>query len=113
MEREISQKRSQAIKELFNASNPIKIIGTRHGEKLYETLVTQEEMLRAEDLGGFFRIFADNRDLNYDKYFSEGNKHLNLGESYTSHNTSRLSINEMEQLLKKLELFGGLVKQHD
>lgn len=104
---------AKAVINLTNSKTGVEYIGTRHGEKLYETLVTQEEMLRAEDLGGFFRIFADNRDLNYDKYFSEGNKHLNLGESYTSHNTSRLSINEMEQLLKKLELFGGLVKQHD
>ena len=104
---------AKAVINLTNSKTGVEYIGTRHGEKLYETLVTQEEMLRAEDLGGFFRIFADNRDLNYDKYFSEGNKHLNLGESYTSHNTRRLNINEMEQLLKKLELFGGPVKQHD
>src|SRR5574344_285826 len=82
---------ADAVLDIMKAKVGKEYIGTRHGEKLYETLVTQEEMLRAEDLGGFFRIFADNRDLNYDKYFSEGNKHLNLGESYTSHNTSRLS----------------------
>jgi len=86
-------------------------IGTRHGEKLYETLVTQEEMLRAEDMGNFFRIHADNRDLNYDNYFSKGK--LNFGESYTSHNTDRLDVEGMKELLKKLELFGGPVKQHD
>ena len=104
---------AKAIIELTNSHTGIEYIGTRHGEKLYETLVTQEEMLRAEDLGHFFRVKADNRDLNYDKYFSKGNKKLNLGESYTSHNTGRLDIEGMKQLLKKLELFGGPVKQHD
>ena len=87
-------------------------IGTRHGEKLYEVLVTQEEMLRAEDCGNFFRVAADNRDLNYDKYFSKGNKKLNFEDSYTSHNTGRLDVEGMKELLKKLELFGGPVKQH-
>jgi len=104
---------AKAVISLTNSKTDVEYIGTRHGEKLYETLVTQEEMLRAEDLGNFFRIHADNRDLNYDKYFSEGNKKLNLSESYTSHNTSRLDVKEMEKLLKKLELFGGPVKQHD
>lgn len=104
---------AKAVVNLTNSKTGIEYIGTRHGEKLYETLVTQEEMLRAEDLGNFFRIHADNRDLNYDKYFSEGNKKLNLGESYTSHNTGRLDVKGMESLLKKLELFGGPVKQHD
>ena len=70
-------------------------------------------MLRAVDCGNFFRICADNRDLNYDKYFSKGNKKLNLGESYTSRNTGRLDVEGMKQLLKKLELFGGPVKQHE
>ena len=104
---------AKAIINLTNSKTGVEYIGTRHGEKLYETLVTQEEMLRAEDLGSFFKIYADNRDLNYDKFFSEGSKHLNLGESYTSHNTGRLDVNKMEKLLKKLELFGGPVKQHD
>ncbi len=104
---------AKAIIELTNSNTGIEYIGTRHGEKLYETLVTQEEMLRAEDCGNFFRIVADNRDLNYDKYFSKGNKALNLGESYTSHNTGRLDIEGMKNLLRKLELFGGPVKQHD
>jgi len=104
---------AKAVINLTNSKTGVEYIGTRHGEKLYETLVMQEEMLRAEDLGNFFRIYADNRDLNYDKYFNEGNKHLNLGKSYTSHNTGRLDIKEMENLLKKLELFGGPVKQHD
>ena len=91
----------------------ITYIGTRHGEKVYETLVTQEEMLKSVDLGNFFCVKADNRDLNYDKYFTKGNKKLNIGESYTSHNTARLDVKGMEELLKKLELFGGPVRQHD
>lgn len=104
---------AQAVINLTGSKTGISYIGTRHGEKLYETLVTQEEMLKAIDLGNFFCVKADNRDLNYDKYFSEGNKKLNLGESYTSHNTGRLDVKGMEELLKKLELFGGPVKQHE
>jgi len=101
---------AKAVIELTNSKTGINYIGTRHGEKLYETLVTQEEMLRAVDCGNFFRIVADNRDLNYDKYFSEGNKHLDISDSYHSHNTSRLDVNGMKELLKKLELFGGSSK---
>ena len=104
---------AQAVIELTDSKTGIDYIGTRHGEKLYETLVTQEEMIRAVDCGNFFRIVADNRDLNYDKYFSKGNKKLNFSESYTSHNTSRLDVEGMKKLLKKLELFGGEVRQHD
>lgn len=104
---------AQAVIELTGANTGISYIGTRHGEKLYETLVTQEEMLKSIDMGNFFCIKADNRDLNYDKYFSKGNQKLNLGESYTSHNTGRLDVEGMKQLLKKLELFGGPVRQHD
>lgn len=104
---------AKAILNLTKSEAKIEYIGTRHGEKLFETLVTQEEMLRLEDLGNFFKISADNRDLNYDKYFSKGNKHLNLDKSYTSHNTNRLDVLGMEKLLKRLELFGGPVKQHD
>ncbi len=104
---------AQAVINLTGSKTGISYIGTRHGEKLYETLVTQEEMLKAIDLGNFFCVKADNRDLNYDKYFSKGNKKLNLGESYTSHNTGRLDVKGMEELLKKLELFGGPVKQHE
>jgi len=85
----------------------VSVIGTRHGEKLYEVLVTAEEMLRAEDLPGFFRIHADNRDLNYDNYFKNGNKDLEIAEQYTSHNTERLNVDGMKRLLKKLKLFGG------
>ena len=104
---------AQAVIELTDSKTGIDYIGTRHGEKLYETLVTQEEMIRAVDCGNFFRIVADNRDLNYDKYFSKGNKKLNFSESYTSHNTDRLDVEGMKKLLKKLELFGGEVRQHD
>ena len=104
---------AKAIIELTNSKTGIKYIGTRHGEKLYETLVTQEEMVRSIDLGNFFKVIADNRDLNYNKYFSEGNKNINNIDSYTSHNTSRLDVEGMKQLLQRLELFGGDVKQHD
>ncbi len=78
------------------------VIGTRHGEKVFETLVTQEEMARAEDLGSCFRIYADGRDLNYASFFSEGDKKLSALEEYTSNNTQRLQINQVVQLLGKL-----------
>ena len=81
--------------------------GLRPGEKLYEVLVTSEEMVRGQDLGDYFRILADNRDLNYDKYFSKGNKKIETAGEYDSANTKRLNQEEMEQLLKKLDLFGG------
>ena len=98
---------AQAILELKHSDVGYTCIGTRHGEKLYEVLVTAEEMLRAEDLSGFFRIRADNRDLNYDNYFSKGTKALETMEQYTSHNTQRLDVEGMKQLLLKLKLFGG------
>ena len=98
---------ARAILELKNSNVGYTCIGTRHGEKLYETLVTAEEMLRAEDLPGFYRIASDNRDLNYDNYFSKGNKDLETIAQYTSHNTHRLDVEEMKKLLLKLKLFGG------
>ena len=98
---------AQAILELKHSDLGTTIIGTRHGEKLFEVLVTAEEMMRAEDLPGFFRIPADNRDLNYDNYFSMGNPEFGKIEQYTSHNTHRLNVEEMKQLLLKLKLFGG------
>ncbi len=104
---------AQAILELEHCSIAPEYIGTRHGEKLFETLVTQEEMLRAEDRGNFFCVHADNRNLNYDQFFTKGDAKLNLGESYTSHNTQRLDVEGMKKLLQKLALFGGPVKQHD
>ena len=82
-------------------------IGTRHGEKLFEVRVTAEEMLRAESMPNFFRIPADNRELNYDIYFSKGEHALATVEQYTSHNTQRLDLEGMKQLLLKLKLFGG------
>lgn len=98
---------AQAVLELKHSDLGATIIGTRHGEKLFEVLVTAEEMMRAEDMPGFFRIPADNRDLNYDNYFSKGNPELGKIEQYTSHNTHRLNVEEMKQLLLKLKLFGG------
>ena len=98
---------AQAVLELKHSNLGTTIIGTRHGEKLFEVLVTAEEMMRAEDMPGFFRIPADNRDLNYDNYFSKGNPEFGKIEQYTSHNTHRLNVEEMKQLLLKLKLFGG------
>ncbi len=98
---------AQAVLELKHSDLGTTIIGTRHGEKLFEVLVTAEEMMRAEDMPGFFRIPADNRDLNYDNYFSKGNPEFDKIEQYTSHNTHRLNVEEMKQLLLKLKLFGG------
>ena len=94
---------AQAIKELFNADNEIKIIGTRHGEKLYETLLTKEEYLVAQDLDGFYRVPADNRDLNYDKYFVEGNQQLQYVEDYNSHNTQILNVKQIKEKLLQLD----------
>lgn len=94
---------AQALKELFNASNPIQIIGTRHGEKLYETLCTREEMAKAVDLEGFYQIPADNRDLNYDKYFDKGNAKASVLEDYNSHNTARLSVQQVKEKLLTLD----------
>ena len=95
---------AQALIELYRSSSEIKVIGTRHGEKLYETLVNREDMIKAEDLGEYFRIPADNRDLNYEQYFSEGMPDIaNLNE-YHSHNTSILYVEEMKKLLLKLPI---------
>lgn len=94
---------AKALKEIYKAGNEIKIIGTRHGEKLYETLVTREEMAKAEDLGKFYRIPADTRDLNYGKYFTEGETKVANVEEYTSQNTEQLDIYKMKELLMQLE----------
>jgi len=94
---------AQSIKELFDAENEIKIIGTRHGEKLSETLLTREEMAHAEDLGEYYRVPADNRDLNYDNYFVKGEEKVSYGWEYTSHNTKRLDIPAIKQLLLKID----------
>jgi UDP-glucose 4-epimerase len=95
---------AQALKELLQRDNPISIIGTRHGEKLYESLVSREEMARAVELENYYRIPADNRDLNYDKYFSEGETAIAAMQDYTSHNTERLSVEAIKQVLLKLEM---------
>lgn len=88
-----------------NKNTKVNVIGTRHGEKLYEVLVTKEDMVKAEDLGNYYRIPADNRDLNYDRYIAKGNKKLDKADEYNSHNTKRLDVKGMEKLLKKLDLF--------
>ena len=93
----------QALIELFKGKSKIHIIGTRHGEKLYETLVSREEMSKAEDMGMYYRIVADNRDLNYKKYFVEGEERLSTLDDYTSHNTTRLDTNRIKELLLKLD----------
>ena len=95
---------AQALKELYNSDTEIKVIGTRHGEKLYETLVTQEEMAKSEDMGDYYRIPCDTRDLNYDKYFTEGSEKINSVQTYNSHNTTRLTVDGMKELLKKLKM---------
>ena len=94
---------AQALKELFNSSVPINIIGTRHGEKLFESLISREEMAKAEDMGNYFRVPADNRDLNYAQYFTEGEEKIASFEDYTSHNTRRLNIAQIKELLLKLD----------
>lgn len=94
---------AQALKELSGKSNPIQIIGTRHGEKLYESLVSREEMARVEDMTGYYRIPADNRDLNYAKYFSDGEERISTMDDYTSHNTERLNVEQVKSLLLKLD----------
>ena len=93
---------AEAVKRVFKADNPIQVIGTRHGEKLYETLLTREEMARAIDLGNYFRVPADVRDLNYDKYFSQGERRVDQAQDYHSHNAERLNVDQMVELLLSL-----------
>ena len=95
---------AEALKQMCKADNEIKIIGTRHGEKLFETLCTREEMIKAEDMGDFYRIPADNRDLNYAQYFSEGEEGMSEIEDYNSHNTQQEDVEGMKKLLAKLPL---------
>lgn len=96
-----------AMKKLYQADNPIRIIGTRHGEKVYETLLTREEMARAEDLGDYFRVMADNRDLNYDEYYVEGRADVSVLEDFHSHNAQRLDVDQMAELLLQV----GFIRQ--
>ena len=93
---------AQALQELFDRQVGVRVIGTRHGEKLYESLVSREEMAHARDLGGYYRIPADNRDLNYAKYFSEGEEEISEFDDYTSHSTTRLNVAQVKELLLKL-----------
>jgi UDP-glucose 4-epimerase len=94
---------AQALTELFGGKTEPRIIGTRHGEKLYESLISREEMAHAQDMGGYYRIPADNRDLNYAQYFSEGEEKISHTEDYTSHNTNRLNVEQVKALLLKLD----------
>lgn len=94
---------AQAIKELFNSNSEIKIIGTRHGEKLYETLLTREEHVAAQDMGNFYQVSADQRDLNYDKYFVDGDQKLSSEDEYNSHNTVRLTKEQIKDRLLMLD----------
>jgi len=93
---------AQALRELFKLNNEVKVIGTRHGEKLYESLISREEMAKADDMGRYYRIPADNRDLNYSKYFVEGESHISELDDYTSHNTERLNVESIKKLLLNL-----------
>jgi UDP-glucose 4-epimerase len=94
---------AKALQQIFNVDSKINIIGTRHGEKLYETLLTKEEKLNAVDMGNYFRVLADKRDLNYDKYFTKGDDSIINSTEYNSHNTHRLEINEIMDKLLELE----------
>lgn len=94
---------AQALTEMFGGKNEARIIGTRHGEKLYESLISREEMAHAQDMVGYYRIPADNRDLNYAQYFSEGEEKISHSDDYTSHNTNRLNVEQIKLLLLKLD----------
>jgi UDP-glucose 4-epimerase len=95
---------AQALKRIFDADNPVQVIGTRHGEKLYETLLTREESSEAEDMGDYYRVAADNRDLNYSLYFDTGRADVSVKDDYNSHNTKRLSVDEMAGMLLGLDI---------
>jgi len=101
---------AQALKELYQAENEIEIIGTRHGEKLFESLVNREEMVRSEELNDYFRISVDGRDLNYNSYFSEGKSKISEVVEYTSHNTHRLNVGGTKKLLLKLDFIREDIK---
>jgi UDP-glucose 4-epimerase len=95
---------AQALVRVFNSGSPVRIIGTRHGEKLYETLLTREEIAEAEDMGDYYRVPADSRDLNYGAYFDVGRDEVSVKDDYTSHNTKRLSVGELAQMLQNLDV---------
>ena len=94
---------AQALRELFEGKQEARIIGSRHGEKLHESLISREEMARAQDMTGYYRIPADNRDINYDKYYSEGDEKISYSDDYTSHNTNRLNVEQIKSLLLTLD----------
>jgi UDP-glucose 4-epimerase len=94
---------ARTLRELFEGMGPARLIGTRHGEKLYESLISREEMVRAQDMTGYYRIPADNRDINYDKYYSEGDEKISYSDDYTSHNTTRLNVEQIKSLLLTLD----------
>jgi len=94
---------ARALIEIFGSQEQARIIGTRHGEKLFESLISREEMAHAQDMGGYYRIPADNRDLNYAKYFSDGEEVISHSEDYTSHNTQRLNVEQVKSILLKLD----------
>lgn len=98
---------AEALRGLFKSDVPVQIIGTRHGEKLFESLISREEMAHAQDMGDYYRISADNRDLNYAKYFSEGEERISQLDDYTSHNTRRLNVKQIEDLLLSLDYIGN------
>jgi UDP-glucose 4-epimerase len=101
---------AEALRELLGKTNEIKVIGTRHGEKLYESLVSREEMSRVEDLGGYYRVPADGRDLDYDKYFVEGLENISQLKDYTSHNTTRLGVPQVKEVLAKLRIVQEMMR---
>tara|TARA_B110001450_G_scaffold218812_1_gene213458 strand:- start:5520 stop:6533 length:1014 start_codon:yes stop_codon:yes gene_type:complete len=101
---------ASALKDICKSEIPVNIIGTRHGEKLYESLVSREEMVRAEDMGNWYRIPSDSRDLNYDKYFSQGEKEISIMDDYTSHNTERLNKEQTMAILNRLDFVQKALK---
>ena len=103
----------RALQEVFNKDNPVRIVGTRHGEKLYESLVSREEMARVEDMDAYYRIPADNRDLNYAMYFTDGQEKISTLDDYTSHNTQRLTVPQIKGLLLKLDFIQQQLRGHD
>ncbi len=101
---------AQAVTELFHANNKIKVIGIRHGEKMYETLLTKEEYIKSVDMGGFYRVPVDHRDLNYDKYYIEGDKKVSTTEEYNSNNTQQLNVEQIKEKLLSLEYIRNELK---
>ena len=100
-----------ALKDIFNCDNPVHIVGTRHGEKLFETLVSREEISRAEDMEMYYRIPADNRDLNYAMYISNGQENISTIDDYTSHNTTRLNVSQVKKLLIELDFIKKIIRE--